>query len=199
MRIRLAIAAVVTLLGVLGLAVQPAYAWVYSGDENGNNIVQVQNTKDNSTRAFSLAAVTGNPGSTVGNQNTAYATASGTGNRTVATAIQVLIVEGNPTNYQPQNLAVALNNQCTSCQTFAYANQVILQPHHQVNLSNDAQNQLNRLNYQAFETSWSSEPFPQMSADLDNITNQMVAIVQGEIQKNGPAASEQDNRNTDEH
>ena len=199
MRIRLAIAAVVTLLGVLGLAVQPAYAWVYSGDQNGNNIVQVQNTKDNSTRAFSLAAVTGNPGSTVGNQNTAYATASGTGNRTVATAIQVLIVEGNPTNYQPQNLALAINDHCTSCQTFAYANQVVLQPHHHISLSEDAQNQLNRLNYQAFQTSWSSEPFPQMSADLDNITHQMVAIVQGEIQKSGPAASEQDTRTTDEH
>ena len=198
MRMRLATAAMVTTIGVLGFAVHPAYAWVYSGDGNGNNIVQVQNTRDNSVRAFSLAAVTGNAGSTVSNQNTAYATASGTGNRTVATAIQVLIVEGNPTNYQPQNLAVAFNDHCTSCQTFAYANQVVLQPHHQVSLSKDAQNQLNRLNVQAFQTSSSSEPFPQMSADLDNITNQMVAIVQGEIQKNGPTAAEQENRTTDE-
>jgi putative peptide zinc metalloprotease protein len=185
-------------VGASGIAAQPANAWVYAGDSQGNNIVQVQNTKDNATKAFSLAAVTHNGGSTVANENEAYAHATGTGNRTVATAIQVLIVEGDPTNFQPTNVAFAVNEQCSSCQTFAYANQVVLQPHRAVTLSEDSQKQLNRLNAQAFATSWSSEPFPQMSADLDNITNQMVAIVQGEIQRSGSPAAEQDTRTTDQ-
>src|SRR4051794_19486896 len=95
-RIRVLVASVVAVLfGLVG----PASAYA-SGGAGDNSAVAV-NTKDGSSVfkfAFSVAKVVGD---TVSNTNAAVAYASCDACRTTAIAIQIVIVEGDPSTYTP--------------------------------------------------------------------------------------------------
>ena len=84
------------------------------------------NTKDNSSifrLAFNIRRVTGD---VVDQTNAAVAISSCQECRTVAISIQVLIVEGDPSVVSPTNLALAVNQNCTLCDSFASAYQLVL-------------------------------------------------------------------------
>ncbi len=84
------------------------------------------NTKDNSSifrLAFNIRRVTGD---VVDQTNAAVAISSCEECRTVAISIQVLIVESDPSVVSPTNLALAINQDCTLCDTFAAAYQIVL-------------------------------------------------------------------------
>ncbi len=49
-----------------------------------------------------------------------------TGCRSVAAALQIVLVPGRPANLAPVNGAYAYNYQCTSCLSYAYANQKLV-------------------------------------------------------------------------
>lgn len=190
---RFAAVLVLALVAVAGPA--PAGA-----DEGGgvrgaaNNIVQVVNQVDGATRARSGVAVSRNATDTVGNQNLALARASCTGCRTVAAAVQVVVVEGNPTTFAPENAGVAINENCTNCRTFAYANQVVLSPHHPVHIGDGARDRMEAVYEQIDGAVRSGQSFPELSATLDRLTAQLVAIVQAEIDRSGARGDRQDRR-----
>jgi putative peptide zinc metalloprotease protein len=188
---------VFVVLGLAGGAV-PARASDGRNGENGNNIVQVFNVTDGKWLARDGVVVSHNPTATVANQNLAYARARCTNCRTVAVAVQVLLVEGKPTSFQPANAAVAVNENCSFCQTFAYANQVVLTPYRPVHIGKSAQERIEQLQEQIDGVTHSAEAFPQMSTDLDGLTAQLVGVVQAEIQRSGSAAGEQDHRQVDD-
>lgn len=84
------------------------------------------NTKDNSSifrLAFNIRRVTGD---VVDQTNAAVAISSCQQCRTVAISIQVLIAETDPSVVTPENLALAVNQDCTTCDTFALAYQLVL-------------------------------------------------------------------------
>jgi putative peptide zinc metalloprotease protein len=58
--------------------------------------------------------------------NSAYAHSTCDGCRTVAIAFQVVIVQGRPSDVQPQNVALALNEGCTGCSSLALAYQFVV-------------------------------------------------------------------------
>jgi putative peptide zinc metalloprotease protein len=167
--------------------------------ESTNNYVYVYNTTDNALRSRAGATVAHAPGNTVANQNIAYAKASCTGCRTVAVAVQVVIVEGAGTDFRPANAAVALNENCTSCQTFAFARQFVLSPHHQVSISEQTQRQVNSIQQQMSSRARSQEPFPQLEADLDSLSQQMLAAVQADLNRTGGSGEEHEDKKVDEH
>jgi hypothetical protein len=118
-RLLLLLATLAVALGVLGT---PAGAAASSGD----NIVQAINTKDGSSLfkfAFSLRKVTGE---VVDNANAAIAYSSCKDCRTTAIAIQIVLVVGSPTTVTPENVALAINDQCTLCESFATAFQFVI-------------------------------------------------------------------------
>lgn len=84
------------------------------------------NTKDGSSLfrlAFSIRRVAGD---VVDHQNVAFAYASCESCRTTAIAIQIVLVESSPSVVTPVNVAIALNENCTLCQTFASAYQFVV-------------------------------------------------------------------------
>src|SRR5438046_9496154 len=115
--------ATAVLVAVTGLVGAP-HAALADDAGGGNNVVMVVNHEDGALRSRARAAVAQDPGPTVANQNIAVAQATCTGCRTAAAAVQVIIQDGTATDVQPANAAIALNENCNFCQTFAYANHV---------------------------------------------------------------------------
>jgi hypothetical protein len=58
--------------------------------------------------------------------NSAYAHSTCDGCRTVAIAFQVVIVQSRPSDVQPQNVALALNEGCTGCSSLALGYQFVV-------------------------------------------------------------------------
>src|SRR5919198_2620937 len=107
--IRLMLALVVVVLGIAVAAPAPATAQ--------DNAAVAVNTKDHNTAsdiAFNLARVLNGD---VDQTNAAVAYASCTDCRTVALAIQVVLVMGEVESVTPQNIAIAINENCTACET----------------------------------------------------------------------------------
>ncbi|MDQ6648972.1 MAG: hypothetical protein M3Z02_02445 [Actinomycetota bacterium] len=92
----------------------------------GAAVVVATNTKDGSSifkLAFDIKRVAG---PVVDNTNAAIAIASCTDCTTVAIAIEVVIVTGDPNTFTPTNVAVAANIGCNLCDTFASAIQYVV-------------------------------------------------------------------------
>jgi putative peptide zinc metalloprotease protein len=116
LRARLALIAL-----ILALAAGGGLA-VAQGASGDTSAVAV-NTKDNSSvfkLAFQIRRVAGG---TVDDQNAAVAYASCDACRTVAVSIQVLLISGDTSTFTPTNLAIAINQNCTMCDTLAFAYQ----------------------------------------------------------------------------
>jgi putative peptide zinc metalloprotease protein len=156
------------------------------------NSVSVHNTMNGATRTKAKARVAEAHGPTVAPQNAATAYASCTDCRTVAVAIQVVVVTGSVSDYRPANSAVAVNYKCLRCDTFAYANQVLLNPTNDVELSDTARERIAELQDQIAAVAASTESFPQMSDDLDSLTRQLVDVVQNDITRAGNSSSARD-------
>jgi putative peptide zinc metalloprotease protein len=117
---RLAAVALAAGLAFVALPTAPAVA------DDGNNIVSVVNTKDGASlfrMVFDIRRVTGD---VVDNGNAAIAYASCTDCKTVAIAIQIVFVTGNPSTIAPENVAIAINESCTACETLASAYQFVI-------------------------------------------------------------------------
>jgi len=110
------------------LGINTAFARGAEAQTGGHdNSAVAVNTKDGSSLfrfAFNITRVTG---SVVDPTNAAVAYASCTECRTVAVAIQIVLVEGSPTVFTPENVAVAINDGCNTCQTLASAYQFVFQ------------------------------------------------------------------------
>jgi putative peptide zinc metalloprotease protein len=97
-----------------------------SASAQGDSAAVAINTKDGSSifrLAFSVRRVTGE---VVDQANAAVAYASCEECRTVAVSIQLVLVLSDPDVVTPTNLALAVNQGCTSCETLASAYQYVL-------------------------------------------------------------------------
>jgi putative peptide zinc metalloprotease protein len=115
-RIALLLASAVAALGLIG----PAPASAQTPQDTSAVAV---NTKDGASifrLAFDIRRVTGD---VVNQTNAAIAYSSCKDCRTVAISVQILLVQGSPTTVTPQNYAVAVNDQCTLCDSLALAYQ----------------------------------------------------------------------------
>ncbi|MEU5697204.1 hypothetical protein [Actinosynnema sp. NPDC020468] len=105
--------------------------WVFPVDRPrppgaADNQALAVNTTDGSVRyevAFALVWATDG---VVDSRNEAYALASCQGCTTVAVAFQVVFVVGQADVVVPENLAVAINQSCVDCVTFALATQLVV-------------------------------------------------------------------------
>lgn len=185
-------AAVVGVAVPLVLVAAPGQAYADGGGADGggaNNVVIVVNHDNGSTRIEGQAAVAVDEGPSVANRNIALARASCVGCRTEAAAIQVVVVVGSPGRVVPQNEALALNQGCQSCQTFAYARQVLVYASHPVSLG-QTEGQVRQVDAQVAQELRSGQAFSQMASGLDSLTAQLVADVQQAIQEGGPSGQQ---------
>ncbi len=194
-RVRYAVLGIIMSIGALG---GPAGASPDTPARGGDNYVIVHNLDDGATRARSRVVVGHNRTDTIDNENYAEAYSSCTNCRTVAAAIQVILVEGNPATWAPQNAAVALNENCHFCQTFAVARQFVISTDRQVTLSDEAQERIDELSDQVSKLVRSDEPFPQMDADLGSLAAQIENVVVSDLQRAGLPADAEEHRDVKE-
>lgn len=115
------------------LALPPAMAFLVAtpaaaddapgGDQTSAVAVNTEDGAAVFRLAFSIRKVTDG---LVDQTNSAYALASCTDCQTVALAFQVVLVNGDTDVVVPENRAVAYNDQCVECLTYASATQIIL-------------------------------------------------------------------------
>lgn len=114
----------IVLLGALAaVALGPALPSPAVAQDSGAVAI---NTRDGSSifrLAFNIRRVTDD---VVDDTNAAVAYASCAECRAVAISIQVLLVASDPSVVSPENLALAYNQDCTLCNTFASAYQLVL-------------------------------------------------------------------------
>ena len=169
------------------LAVPLSAAAPADGAGGANNVVMATNTVDGSTVARDRVQIAYDPADTVANSNIATAQSTDcVACRTVAVALQVVLVEGDPSDFEPANAAVATNGGCDTCQTYAFAFQDIIQPGQVVYLSGDAQQELSSLRDQVDGiTNDTTLSYDDMKAQLESVFAQIVATVSQDIQAAG--------------
>lgn len=151
-----------------------------------NNVVMVSTTAGSGTATRARLQVAGDPGPTVANQNLAVARSTDcTGCHTVAVAMQVVLVEGSPNDFEPANAASASNANCDSCTTFAYAYQYVLEPGRPVYLSSGAQQTLATLRGEADSLAASDLSYLDLKAQLDSLFDQFVQTVSEDLRAAG--------------
>ena len=115
----------VLLLLALAAVFGPGQALADSGSGGANSAIAI-NTKDNSSLFDFAFAIRHVRGDTVEQENAAVAYASCNSCQTTAIAIEIVLVEGDPSTVSPTNLALAENVSCTLCDTFATAYQFVI-------------------------------------------------------------------------
>jgi len=151
-----------------------------------NNVVLVSNTVDGATASRSRLAMAYDPADTVANQNIASASGNDCkGCRTVAVAMQLVVVEGDPSTVAPANAAVASNGSCTNCSTYAFAYQYVARPGRVVYLSATAQRGMVSLRQQADAIAASNVSYDEMKVELDSVLGQFVQVVDQNMEAAG--------------
>lgn len=176
----------IALVLAVGAVMAAGPAAAYAGD----NVAVAVNTKDGTSifkLAFSIKHVMGD---VVDESNAAVAYASCDSCRTVAVAIQIVLVSGDPSVVTPENVSIAINEGCTTCETLASAVQYVLGVGDgPVHLSADALRALTELRNDLRDLLKSDVPFEDLVAGVDAITSRLGDILSTGLVTN-PGGSE---------
>lgn len=163
-----------------------------------NNEVVVLNITDGrfAHRARSgMARVTGGP---VSNTNSAAATSSCSDCRTVAVAIQAVLVMGNANEIAPRNQAVAINQNCQRCNSFALAYQYVVTTGGVVRLTSEGEQRIAGLEAQIREVAGTKLPFLELEARIDPLVKKMWAVIDEEVVAAGGSPSGREKKDRDQ-
>lgn len=157
----------------------------------GDNSAVAVNTKDGSS-VFKLAfAIDQVASSSVTNQNAAVAYASCNSCQTVAISIQILLISGSPTTFTPTNVAVAVNQNCTLCDTLAVAYQFTVGYNTQLKFTNIGRQQIADIRQQLQALGNSGLTGSQIDAKVNALMTQLGSVLQTQlVPVNGPASAQ---------
>jgi putative peptide zinc metalloprotease protein len=171
----------------LGLLVAAAIALPAGGGaaialaDGGNTSAVAINTKDGSSvfrLAFMIRQVSG---SVVDNQNAAVAYSSCTACQTVAISIQVLLISSDPTVFTPINEAIAINQNCTSCDTLAAAYQFAVGIGTRLKFTAAGRQQIADIRHQLEMLRNSGLSGPQIDAQVKTLMTQLATVLQTQL------------------
>ncbi len=192
------IVGLLTVLVAISCSGPPAFA---DDGGDGNNTAIVENYKDGAFRSRARVDLEHERGPTVDNENVAIAYSECTDCRTVAVAVQAIIIEGDVNDFRPGNAAAAANVNCLRCQTFAFARQEVLLADRKVPLSDDAEARYDSIQQQIRDVSRSDASFDDLTVQLDSLVDELVAVLQAEVDRAGTHADKETKRDVkrDEH
>jgi putative peptide zinc metalloprotease protein len=165
-------------------------------DSGGDTSAVAINTRDGSSvfkLAFQIRKVTGD---VVDNQNAAVAYASCTECQTVAISIQVLLVAGSPTVFTPENIALAINEQCTLCDTMALAYQFAVGMDTQLKFTAEGNRQLAQLRRELEQLRTSDLSLAEIEAKAADIVKQLSTVLSTELVGVKPQQNDASNAST---
>ena len=169
------------------------------GGGNINNEVVVVNTVDGRSADRARVGVARVTGHVANNQNAAAATSSCSDCRTVAVAAQAVIIQRtDATTISPRNYAIAINQSCVRCETFAAAYQYVFTTDGLVRFSAGAEQKLAGFEGQIRQVAGDgSLSFPEMEAKIDGIVAKMWSLVASELEAVGVQGSGRALKDTD--
>jgi putative peptide zinc metalloprotease protein len=182
---RLGTIALVLALLVVPIGEADAQEDLPEGGSGGKNVVLVINQTDGRLASRAGLVLGRASGPTAIPENLASATASCTDCRTVAVALQTVVLISDPDIASPRNAAVAVNAGCTRCQTFAYAWQYVVSTGGPVRFTPEGQQAIADLRAEASALAASDLPFPELVDELDEVATEFRAVVDGGVQRVG--------------
>jgi putative peptide zinc metalloprotease protein len=178
-----------------GATAAPAGAQERTGDDN---VAVAVNTQDGATvfrLAFSVRKVANG---VVDQTNTAVALASCTDCQTIALAFQVVLVRGDADLVTPQNVAIAYNDQCAECVTYASATQIVLGFDGNVRFTADGRRRLHALykSLRQLEDEAASLSLAQLNARVQAAKGELLDILSTQLVEPGAPKDEADSTTT---
>jgi putative peptide zinc metalloprotease protein len=186
---------IVLLLLALIAAFGPGQAFADSGSGGANSAIAI-NTKDGSN-LFDLAfAIRHVMGDTVEQENAAVAYASCTSCQTTAIAIEIVLVEGDPTTVSPTNAGIAINQSCTLCDTFATAYQFVISTGGPVHFSDEGILGLHQIRQEI--ESWGKQGLSneQIRALLPDVIDRVKQVLATQLIPDGQSGEHQSDENS---
>lgn len=187
---------------VLAAGVGSASAPVAADDAPGGdaNAAVAVNTNDGASvfrLAFSIRKVSNG---VVDQTNEAYALASCADCQTVALAFQVVFVRGDSDVATPVNRAVAYNDQCVECLTYASATQIVLGVDGPVRFTAAGRQRLNALekSLRALEGRIAELDPAQLHAEVTAAKAELVSILQTQVVVKSPGDEGDDDEGDDD-
>ena len=142
-----------------------------------DNAAVALNTKDGSSIFRFAFNIHRSMGDVVDNTNAAVAYASCEECTTIAVAMQVILVMGDPEIVTPTNLALALNYECTLCYTMASAYQFVISTDGPVHFTAEGNKTIADLRRQLRDLLESGASIEEMAAQLDVIAEQLAEVL----------------------
>lgn len=166
--------AALLLAGVLVAGVPAA-----SAQDNTAVAVNTRDGADVFRLAFSIRRVTAD---VVDIGNAAVAVSSCTDCQTVAIAMQVVLIFSDPDVVAPENLALAMNIQCTLCDTLATAYQLVLTTDGVVRLTAEGQRRIAELRVRLLQLRDSGLSGPELQAQVDAVYEELRQVIVTELE-----------------
>jgi putative peptide zinc metalloprotease protein len=146
------------------------------------------NTRDDSTVFKLMFDITRVMGDTVDSSNAAVAVASCDSCETVAVAIQVVLAMGSPTVVIPENLALAMNIDCQTCQTLADAYQYVYTTGGVVHFTADGNQRIADIRRRLEALRRSNLSIEEIVAQVEQLNNELKQVLLTEVVPAGPPA-----------
>jgi putative peptide zinc metalloprotease protein len=157
-----------------------------SAQGGGDNTAIAINTKDGAT-VFKVAfAIRHVMNGVVDQGNAAVAVASCTECTTVAIAIEIVLVESNPTVVTPTNLAFAYNDQCSLCLTVADAYQFVLGTGGPVHFDAEGNQTLADIRHELEQLKHENLTLAELQARLESMIARIRDVLANHLVVNGP-------------
>lgn len=152
------------------------------GTGNGdNNVALAVNDKDGKEVWAVRLKIVRTSKEVVDPVNAAVAVASCENCSTYAIALEGVLVWGDPEQVTPTNLALALNQDCSGCQTLASAYQKVTSYSDKVRITGEGRRTIASLRQQLHTLRTRGLTFEQVVAEVERITADFAAVLEDEV------------------
>jgi hypothetical protein len=160
-------------------------AGAQAADDGGpNNVVWSQTTGTNATDEGSSVVTGSYAGDDLKSANVARSDSTDcTDCRTVAVAVQAVFATAHPSTVEPTNAAIAINQSCVRCTTYAYAYQYVVTTDGPVHLSRHARHQIARIRAKVDDVAHSNLAPADMDARLNSLTSDFKDDIDADLQR----------------
>ncbi|MEX0789556.1 MAG: hypothetical protein WD178_02130 [Actinomycetota bacterium] len=107
--------------------------------------------------------------------NIAISYASCEGCQTVAVAIQIVLVSSNPESVTPENVAIAINEECASCETMASAYQFVVGTGDKIKLDREGREQIGQIRKAFYDLAVEAD---EGSLSVEQIEARLIPLVE---------------------
>lgn len=171
-----------------------AHAHADDGGGGANTAIAI-NTRDGSSVFKFAFAIRHVMQGTVDQTNAAVAYSSCTSCSTTAIAIEIVLVENDPPVFTPTNVAIAINDRCNLCVTFASAYQFTVQTSGPVRFTEEGIRTIQEIKKQIKALEDATLTVGELRAKLDELMQQLAGVLANELVPAGKSGEDRGTRN----